>query len=165
MVKSAASYELHMHSLEKSIFCCNSYKRVPNNLLSLRKLIDVVLTNNSLKLSLKIIYKTSPHHILHLGSKGRCPFWLWTKTLSKCAYVAIPGKKQYLYLLQPDSYLNMMMLSFKSFRLDYHSSHSHSRKPLTLRELQIFQSTENQKHRRLPSPSSLNSAFLSLNIK
>lgn len=48
MVKSAASYELHMHSLEKSIFCCNSYKRVPNNLLSLRKLIDVVLTNNSL---------------------------------------------------------------------------------------------------------------------
>lgn len=35
----------------------------------------------------------------------------------------------------------MTTLSFKCFGLDYHSSHSHSRKPLTLKELQIFQST------------------------
>lgn len=58
-----------------------------------------------------------------------------------------------------------MTLSFKSFRLGYHSSHSHSRKPLTLKELQIFRRTANQKQRRPPSPSSLHTALLPSNIK
>lgn len=58
-----------------------------------------------------------------------------------------------------------MTLSFKSFRFGYHSSHSHSRKPLTLEIVQMFQSTANQKRRYPPSPPSLYAALLPLNIK
>lgn len=58
-----------------------------------------------------------------------------------------------------------MTLSFKSFRLDYHSCHSHSRKRVTWKESQIFWSIANQKQRRPPSPSSLHRALLPLNIE